>query len=650
MALITMAITADLDGSGAFATDLTPDVHRDNGIDLPTLGRERDLDAAGMGVMTLVLDNSDGKYTPKNTGSSLYANFPMQFKHVKCVATFNSVNYSLFYGVVTSLQVDPSIDSQTCTLSISDLMYVLSRREVRLPYMREAWTGNIVDRLLDLAEEGELVTNTRFETATTGYAAAGGGTISRVTDRDGNHNVGMLHDPAALKTTTGGASGDGYTYVLTSVAAAGASITGAAYVWAEDSTAIGMVVAIKVRDNTGIKATTNVTLTDRPQRVVATGTFDGASTSRWVEVTSTTTDVYSFRTGALHVTLAVAAIARSTDKGKVQLPHVSYHRYVNALQAIQEIRHEEMGALFYFNGAGTAIFEQRDHRWMNTDHLSQAASSPFDEEGQLQYIESADDRVKQVILDYPQWVTGTAGTQVWALDRVPLTIPASATITIEADFGGALVRDVIVPVVNTDYTINATPEGDGADESGNVTVTFQDYGGGASITLANGVARRVYLTELVIRGTPVRIAADASPIRYTPTGGPSLASELSVSYRHNASEPHARAWAQYLGNRYVTQRERLTFSLSEPFPNALTTGRMPDILGLDVSDTISIQNTDLDFSTKLAAAHYYIDSIDRTWGKDRIDCTYRVSRADHADVTYFRWGVSKWGGTHVRAP
>ena len=640
--LMTMVVALDLDGSGAYATDITDYVPIDSAIDLPTLGRERDLDAAGMGVASLVLENSDGRFTPKKTDSPYYPNFAT-FKGVKISSTFNAVSNDLFTGVITDIDVDPTVDGQTAKMRVADLMYVLSRREVRLPYMREAWTGNIIDRIIDLAEEGELVTNTRFEADLTGYAVTGGGASVRVTARDGNQNVGMLHDPAALKHTTGGASGDGPTYVLTSVAAAGSKITGAVYVWAEDATAIGKVVALKVRDNTGVKATTNVTLTDRPQRVAATGTFDAGSTSRWVEWTSTTTDVFSFRTGVLHVVPAAAAIARSMDVGRVQIPHISHHRTMRALQAVQEVRHEEMGALFYFNGAGTAVFEGRDHRWIS-DHLTSAAT--FTEVGVPNYAVSADDRVKQVIIDYPQWVEGTAGTQVFALDRVPLTIPPNAAVTIEADYGGSLVRDTIVPVANTDYEINATPEGDGADEAGNVTMTFTDYGGGSSTTLQNNVARRVYLMLYKIRGTPVRVAADLSPIRYTPAGGPSLAADLPVSYRHNASEPAARAWATYLGERYATQRERLSLAITEPFPMAETSGHMPDILGLQISERITVTNDDMPFSTKVNG-DYYIDSIDRNWGKGEIACVYRLSPVD---VSMFRFDVSLLDGTDVLAP
>jgi hypothetical protein len=478
----------------------------------------------------------------------------------------------------------------------------------------------------------------------TGYSGApAGGTLARVTSRDGNQNVGMLHDPAALKTTTGGVTGEGHAYTLTSAAAAGAKITAAEYVWAEDAAAIGKVVALKIADNTGVKATQNVTLTDRPQRVAVTGTFDAGSTSRWVEAVATTTDVFSFRTGVLHVVPAAAAIARATDIGRVQIPHISHHRTMNALQAVQEVRHEEMGALFYFNGAGTAVFEGRDHRWIS-DHLTSVAT--FTEVGVPNYAVSADDLVKQVIVDFPQWVEGTAGTQVFALDRVPLTIPPNASVTIEADYGGALVRDTIVPVANTDYEINASPEGGGADESANVTVTFTDYGGGSSTVIQNNVARRVYLLFYKIRGTPVRIAADLSPIRYTPAGGPSLAADLPVSYRHNASEPAARAWATYLGDRYATQRERLSLAITEPFPVAETTGHMGDVLGLQVSERVTVVNDDMAFSTKVNG-DYYIDSIDRNWGKGQIACVYRLSPVD---VSMFRFDVSLLDGTDVLAP
>jgi len=166
-----------------------------------------------------------------------------------------------------------------------------------------------------------------------------------------------------------------------------------------------------------------------------------------------------------------------------------------------------------------------------------------------------------VELTHALWENGEPGSVVWSLFPVPRAIGPSATETIEVDYGGGLVRDTITPVANTDYFINTAPDGSGADESGNVTRTFTDYGGGARVVFANTVARTVHLTSLDVRGTPVRTSTDDARISYTPTGAPRFASKLAFSYGLASERVRVSSYATYLGDRYVTQRERLPAAL-----------------------------------------------------------------------------------------
>jgi hypothetical protein len=93
-------------------------------------------------------------------------------------------------------------------------------------------------------------------------------------------------------------------------------------------------------------------------------------------------------------------------------------------------------------------------------------------------------------------------------------------------------------------------------------------------------------------------------------------------------------------------RDRPELKIVEPFPSALTTGDMANILGLDVSDRITVTNDDQAFSTKVNG-DYYIDSIDRQWGTGEIVCVYRLAPVD---ASMFIIGSSVLAGSDVLSP
>jgi len=123
------------------------------------------------------------------------------------------------------------------------------------------------------------------------------------------------------------------------------------------------------------------------------------------------------------------------------------------------------------------------------------------------------------------------------------------------------------------------------------------------VTLTNTVARAVHLTNFQVRGTPVRISSDTAQETYTPSGAPAAASKLSYRYDLLSSGAAAETWAQYLGDRYVTQRERIPVALVNRTAALLTQQTTRKI-----SDLVTITNDNSDRSTKLNG-DYYIDSI-----------------------------------------
>jgi hypothetical protein len=338
----------------------------------------------------------------------------------------------------------------------------------------------------------------------------------------------------------------------------------------------------------------------------------------------------------------VSAIPRAIDGGQAYLDAFTFHRGP-ALDAIQEVTENELGGLFYMNGAGAAVFEDRHHRWKD-DHL--AAVAVFTERGIVHYHERAEDRVKSVVLDYPRWTEGGL-TELWHLDRVPVTIEGSGAVTFEVDFGG-VARDVIKPG-DGDYVANRNPDGGGPDETANVLVTvWHDWGGGAEVTLENQQTHPVFLTFLRVRGTPIRVASDRTPARYTAAGGPAIAATISHGFQLNGREADVQSWAEYLGERYSVPRERIAISLQAPFPEASVSGTdMVQVLARAPGDRVAITNNALPFSLKMVVKNYYIDRVDRRWGEENIDCDWELVPVDDA---YWLLGTSILGTDTVLAP
>jgi len=355
-----------------------------------------------------------------------------------------------------------------------------------------------------------------------------------------------------------------------------------------------------------------------------------------------------FAIGAVHCVPTASAIPRSVGavegaagrEGQSVFAYIAPRR-TNALAAIHEAAEDELGGLAYVNGSGTFIFEDRHYRWRET--ASRTSQGTVDEVMcDVPYEEDAVDLIGLVELGYAQWIEGIPGTQVWAADRLPIAIGPNASETVEVDYG-AIVRDAIVPVANTDYIVNSNPAGGGADESGNVTLAWQDWGAGGQAVFTNTVARTVYLTWLRVRGTPVREVSDTPQVSYEPSGAPDLASKLTFSYRLQSARPHAEAWAQYLGDRYVAQRERLPVALVNKSSALLT-----QMLARKLSERVTITADDAAYSPKVNGP-YYIDSIEHRFckGATLLQTKWGVVPVD---VSMGIWDSSSWDGSDVWAP
>lgn len=627
---VTANLLVDLDSDGSFIYDLcaargdyTSGFWKiEDGFDLSGRGRSKELDEGEMTTMILSLDNATGDFSPKNT-TSFYSLFsvnrfrPYIGAHVKF--TFNGVTYDQIKGIITDIKIGPEAGDQLCEITIRDYMFVLSRTEIRRPLMLNQYTGVITNRLLDDvegAEDREACLNPIFMVDLSGWTGLSA-ILTRITTSDPTTGHIILEGPAGMSVLTSAANG-GARYTMSGHS--GEKFRLSAYVKPYLDSSIGLTVQMRINDGGGIVAlgTAGTLNRDYWTRIEVEGTYSGNAT-QYLEILAPTSGT-SFRVGAAHAVPFVAAINRDVDDGQSRLEKYTYHRGP-ALTAIQEVRENELGALAYFAGNGTFVFEDRHYRWRETRCLTSQVT--LDERGRLDYQESGDDLIKSVVFDYPHYVDGVAGTVVWEADRVQV-LPVGFRIPIEADYQGGLVRDTINPVANTDYTI---VDGSGVDRTGSVTFEFDDFGGGSVGYFTNNHTTPVTRMTYRVRGTPVRLASDRTPARYTSPDGPPLAATLSHDYQYNASEPHMQAWTNHVGIHYSTQRPRLGLSLSAPFPEAsVTTTDMVTILARTVSDRVTVVNNNLPFATDVNDP-FHIDSIDLRCTGHSLDANWRLADA-----------------------
>ena len=637
MPTATLVVKFDKDEDGTPEEDITAYLPMEQTFQALGFGRRKDLDAADNASLNFRLENKDGRFTPKNTGSPYYPNFKAG-RRISVQVVWNSVTYDFFYGKITELDLRPMVADQTVHLKCEGMMQVLERTDVRPSLMRDHYTGVIIHRLLDYGEKGELVSNPLFKDDATRYSGLNSGTFARVTDDP------ILEGGAALEVTSPAGSLSGVRCDVTDLTAAGQKVTVAAYLeaLAGSSSAFKVTLSDDVQgDDFALGAAKDLSdaLDDFDRWPAVTGTFHTSSTARYIDIhrSSAAGSEQTFRLGAVHACLATAALARAIDHGKATLEYFAPHRG-RVLDLIQEVRDNELGGLFLFDEAGRAVFEQRDHRWYG-DHVTSQVT--IDEKfTAMKYEELLSDRVDELVLDYPHYLTGELA-QVWSADRVPIAIGPSAVETIEIDFEGGLVRDMVKPVANTDYFVNSMPDGSGVDESGNVTLDWSDFGGGAQARFTNTVARTVYLTSLRVRARAVREATDRTPVRATAAAGPKESAVVAYNYGLNSSRRQVQSWGGYLADRHGPQMERLEIEIDAPWPIAATSTLIGAILARKVSDRITFTNDGLPFSSK-EDGDFYIDSLDRVidGNAGRIYATYTLVPVDAAMMI---WDTSSWG-------
>jgi hypothetical protein len=505
---------------------------------------------------------------------------------------------AIFTGFVRRVSLDPSGDQQVMTLECMDWLGILARKDISRPLMRDVRSDILAHRIVDDAEVDEQVSNPIFREDTNddglpdGYTDVGVVTNVRTTAE-------ALEGTYCLQTSAAAAV-EGWQYLLP-VGLAGTTLRASAYIKAYEDAEVGKKVTLFLGDDVA-SSSSDLTLTAEWQRVVPHNRVMQANP--WVALSSAVADgASSFRCGAVHVIKESGYIPRDFDNGQSRFAYVAPLR-MKALTALREVATNEGGYLYVdpspTDEAANLCFEDRCHRWRET--ASRVSQGTVDETMvAMPYEENIDDIVGEVEFGYMAWEVGAAGTTVFGLYPVPRSIPPNDTLTIDIDYG-AIVRDPTTPVANTDYTIT---DGAGTDETGNVSLVFEDYGGGAQAVFTSSVAYTTFLESFKIRATSVRPSTDNAQVTYTPSGAPDIASKIRYSFRLLSSRADAQARAEWTGMKYVTQRSRLPVTLVNK-----SAGLVTNMTERRISDRVTLENDALAYSAKITAQPHHIDAIE----------------------------------------
>ncbi len=582
----TFVFELDLNNDGVFEENITSDVISGDIF----RGRSEEGDAAEEGTLSITLDNSSGKYTPKNSASPLYPNLTTLVQ-IRARITSPAVENE-FLGYITELRVKPQPNQQTVEIDAVDSTNRLRKALISMRLFQDTPTGIIIQRILDLAEKGEIALNPFFDDALSTYSALSGASLSIETTGQ------ILEYPNGLNVLAANAGSSGVACAVSQETQVGGTYTASAYIRATGEADIAKTLKLRLRDSGGGGAESAVVaLSDLWQRLAATGTFSAAN--RFVDVlTPSAQGTFNFRYGGFHGVPARVAIPRNVQNGRALLSYFGPFRQIS-MDALEIVRDSELSGLFYFDGGGSAIYEERTRRLQTFTPVATIADTMY----RIDYREDAQDRVERVEFNYLKYDIGAPSSIIWVLElSQSRVIPASGTVSIIAPYG-ALVKDIIKPIANADYRINRNSDGSGADESGTVTFKFIPYGEGSYGELANKAAYDVWIIQYTIRGTPIRPSSDDRVIDYTPVGAPDINNVLSHTYEAQDKSVEVQAWAEFLGNKYVTQREKLSVVL-RPRTVALLTQMMTR----RISDRVKLQNTTKPYSTKING-DFYVESI-----------------------------------------
>ncbi len=144
---VSYKVEVDWDNDGDF-TDTYDDITADVKTIHFSRGKSDELGKSEVGQASIILNNSDGKYTPSNQTSVLFGNLlPKRPIRVSFTGGWN-----LFTGFIEEIIPHPHLAEQDCIITAVDGLDFLARHDMATALYKNALTGTIHGYILDDAE------------------------------------------------------------------------------------------------------------------------------------------------------------------------------------------------------------------------------------------------------------------------------------------------------------------------------------------------------------------------------------------------------------------------------------------------------------------------------------------------------------------
>lgn len=420
---ITTTVKLDLDRSGSFATDISQYLISAD----VTQGRKKSLDPMEPAVATVVLNNADGRFSPDG-GGPYSPDWDENYRGIRIEAGTRR-----FAGYVVKIEQDPFIETRQITLRCTDRLGLLAMQPISCGLFRQQPVHLILNRVFDLLEAGEEITNPgAAEGLTTGYTAAASGTTITA-----NNTISFEGDYCIQAVCDGTVSGQGIRYDVGEVATEYKTIALFVRTAPGDGSA-----TLTIRGLNAAFAqvwTTSVNAVDGAW-VYARTTGIGKSGHQYIEIITQSAVALTILLGDLHQVPTLSVIGRSiptTLDAEVELFGL-YNQL--ALENLNRLLATEAGGFLYMRGFNSTYGVVYASAQVVRDAKT-VPSATFGDDGTnvpyvgLKYDLDAQERVSQVeVRSEGEYQDENEEATVWQLSPAGFLIPATESIALHAKY------------------------------------------------------------------------------------------------------------------------------------------------------------------------------------------------------------------------
>jgi hypothetical protein len=489
-------------------------------------------------------------------------------------------------GIITDLDVSREGYVGTCRLQAASQDYDWRDQEISVGIMHNQPIGLILNRILDIAELGEIIVDGGLENSDTntnllldtyhnyGYFHIGGNAVARAVYPSLLGALAYLFEGSAFGYIADGV-GKGFKNTPTSGFSNGVNYTASIFIRSLDD---AVNATFRLLDDSGTRGTVTVPLsTTAWQYVTVSGTFNGNNRRVELEMGGTVTIAWD----GLHAVPTANRIARDI-RGSAATALTFPGAYRRSVNAILDDVVDSAGGVWWENGSGVTVFEDYAVR-SGTPVPKVRISDSGELDGlavpKISYSERFD--VAYGIVDvYSNGAltdpSSDPAKMLWALAPLPVLGNNESRIYnvyYYSEEGKPVLGRGEMPYLEV--------------SAGAVTARLTPYGVGGTLVLTAGAAGAT-LTKCEIHGRLALLQSERSRISYTVPGAstrrPPRTLPLDMPYQGDRTAVMT-AVAQAVGDRYADGRQAISVPLkATDFEEAAA------ILAFDLSDPVWLRH------------------------------------------------------------